>query len=110
MQSSEPMYEVRRSPIHGRGVFATRDIPIHTRIGVYEGIEVRRNSRYVLIVPMLDGSELMIKGTNGLRFLNHSRPGNAYFRATGRGDVLWSRRNIAAGTEITFDYGDDPSV
>lgn len=101
------MYEVRKSPIHGRGVFATRDIPIHTRIGRYQGIEVKRNSRYVLIIPLLDGGELLIKGTNELRFLNHSRPGNAYFRATGRGDVLYSRCNIPKGTEITFDYGED---
>jgi hypothetical protein len=101
------MYEVRKSPIHGHGVFATRNIPIHSRIGVYEGAVVTRNSRYVLIIPMSGGGILMIKGTGPLRFLNHRRPGNSYFRAVGSGNVLWSRCNIKSGAEITFDYGED---
>jgi SET domain-containing protein len=101
------LYEVRKSPIHGKGVFALRDIPIHTRIGVYAGKKTDDGGRYVLQITYDDGSELWLDGTNDLKFLNHQKPGNAYFRAGGRGNVLYSRRNIRAGDEITFDYGVD---
>jgi hypothetical protein len=100
-------YKVQRSPIHGKGVFATRDIPIHTRIGVYAGKETDNGGRYVLQITYGDGSELWLDGTNDLKFLNHQKPGNARFKSTGKGNVLYSRCNIAKGQEIMFDYGVD---
>jgi uncharacterized protein len=107
---SKKAYRVQRSPIHGKGVFATRDIPIHTKIGVYEGVPATRNSRFVLMITLPNFEEVWILGTNELRFLNHSVPGNAYFKIGGKGDVLYSRRNILKGQEITFDYGMDPNA
>ena len=42
-------------------------------------------------------------GKNGLRYLNHQRKPNAEFR----GFELYSLRGIKAGSEITFNYGDE---
>jgi SET domain-containing protein len=95
--------EVRRSPIHGKGVFAKRRIAAHTCMGVFEGERTTRNGRHVLWVEYEDGEIVGIRGRNELRYLNHSRTANACFR----GDELFSLRRIEPGTEITFDYGED---
>lgn len=96
--------KVGHSLIHGKGVFATKDMPKGTYVGTYEGVLVRRNSRYVLWVDYTDGAVVGIRGTNDLRFLNHSRPGNVEFP---NGSVkLYTIRHIKVGDELTFDYGE----
>ena len=95
--------EVRRSLIHGKGVFAKRNIRKHSLVGVFEGSATMRNGRYVLWVENDEGELVGIRGQNELRYLNHSRRANACFR----GDKLFALANIRAGAEITFDYGED---
>jgi SET domain-containing protein len=95
--------EVKRSPIHGKGVFAKRRIPANTLMGVFEGEPTTRNGRYVLWVEYDDGEMVGIKGCNELRYLNHSRSANAYLC----GEELFSLHDIQPGTEITCDYGED---
>ncbi len=99
----KPRIEVRDSPIHGKGVFATRRVRRNTLLGVYTGERTNENDTYVLWVEDEDGNVFGIDGQNELRFLNHSRNANAIFY----GDELFALRDIAPGTEITFDYGDD---
>lgn len=71
-------------------------------IGEYKGAETEENGTYVLWVE--DGDELSARdGENGLRFLNHARDPNAQFE----GFQLYALRQIEAGEEITFDYGDE---
>lgn len=94
---------VKRSPIHGRGLFAEEAIPKGARIGEYQGPEAKRNSPYVLWFEDEDGVERGIVGRNEIRFVNHSRTPNAEFV----GPVLYARKRIAAGAEITVHYGDD---
>lgn len=97
------MFKVKRSTIHGRGVFATESIHKGTCIGKYSGPKTHSDGSYVLWVPRCGGSLVGIKGTNSLRFVNHSRKPNAAFF-----DVeLIALRNITPGEEITFDYGLD---
>jgi SET domain-containing protein len=96
-------YEVRDSPIHGKGLFATRRFARGTCIGRYEGDITHENSVYVLWVEYDDGELVGIDGKNELRFLNHSRRPNAEFW----GPELIALVDIPRGAEITFDYGED---
>lgn len=91
------------SPIHGTGVFAARRIPRGELIGVYTGVNTKRDSTYVLWVERTDGKTVGRLGRSGLRFLNHSSKPNAEFD----GDRLYSRRIIREDEEITFHYGEE---
>lgn len=95
--------EVRRSPIHGLGLFATRDIDPGARIGVYAGPRSERVDTYVLWIEDEDGREYGIEGQNEMRFVNHSREPNACFE----GEELVSLRRIEPDEEITHHYGED---
>ena len=95
--------EVRDSPIHGKGLFATQNIARDTLLGTYEGEPAHENSVYVLWVEYDDGEVVGIDGKNDLRFVNHSRTPNAEFW----GDQLYALSDIPEGAEITFDYGED---
>lgn len=95
--------EVRRSPIHGRGVFATRRIQADQLIGVYEGERTRRNGAYVLWIEEDDGVVVGINGRNQLRFLNHRSKPNAVCW----GEELFALKEITPGEEITIDYGEE---
>jgi hypothetical protein len=95
-------FELRNSPIHGVGVFATRDIPAGTIIGRYRGRPIDRNGTYVATHVDARGADGRHEITGPLRFLNHSCRANADlndFR-------LVARCDIAAGREITIDYGE----
>ena len=95
------LYEVRTSPIHGRGLFATCDIPKETLIGTIEGKPTKRDGSYTIWMDDDEGNSVGLRIMNDLRFVNHARPPNAGFYE----DELWSVRRIRAGEEITHDYG-----
>ncbi len=100
--------EVRRSAIHGQGVFAGSPIPRDALLGLYEGPRVEADSPqaegpYVLWVELDDGEQFGIDGRNELRFVNHSLDPNAAFY----GPELYALRDIQVGEEITHHYGDD---
>ena len=94
---------VKRSRIHGRGLFARRRLTRGRFIGSYEGRPTRRNGRYVLWIPGNNGALEGIHGTGPLRYVNHSPRPNATFY----GPHLFSLRRIAPHEEITIDYGDE---
>ena len=120
-----PFCEVRRSPIHGMGVFASRSIRKGTRIIEYigelidkeesnrRGLELLDESRKtggaaVYIFDLneehdLDGN----KPYNDARLINHSCDPNS--EMVNEDDHLWlfALRDILPGEEITFDYGYD---
>ncbi len=96
-------YEVKASPIHGKGLFATREIKKDRLIGTYEGPETSEDGTYVLWCYDEEDNLFGIDGRNDLRFANHSSRPNAIFL----GDELIALRPIEPGEEITFHYGDD---
>lgn len=102
MASKTPL-EVRKSPIHGKGVFATRRIAPNRKLGVYGGVRTRRNGTYVLWVEYDEGVVVGINGRTPLRYLNHAARPNAVFY----GDELFALSEIQAGDEVTIDYGED---
>lgn len=93
---------VGKSPIHGQGLFAARDIEAGQLIGIYEGPEVSEDGPYVLWIEDTPGGEWTgIDGRNLMRFMNHADEPNAEMD----GMNCYARARIPAGMEITIDYG-----
>jgi SET domain-containing protein len=117
--------EVRQSPIHGRGVFASRSIRKGTRIIQYVGekIDKEESDRRGLALfeesKKTGGASVYIfelndqwdldgnKESNDARLINHSCDPNS--EMVNEDDELWlyALRDIRPEEEITFDYGYD---
>ena len=104
-------YAVKRT-VTGLGLFALKPIPKGTRIIEYLGplisneeVERRKTGKYFFGINTkwsVDGSAR----SNTARYINHScRPNAEAFVTTGYRIWIWSKRNIKAGEEITYDYG-----
>jgi SET domain-containing protein len=93
---------VRRgpSPIHGSGCFARVPFAAGDHIGTFEGPEVQDDGAHVLWVYDPEAGAVARRGTNLLRWLNHSDEPNAELR----GFDLYARRPIASDEEITIHY------
>ena len=95
----------------GLGLFATDVIEKGAFIIEYVGpritseeVEKRRNTRYLFEINSrwtIDGSPRW----NTARYINHSCRPNAEAFTDKRRVWIWSKRRIAAGEEITIDYG-----
>lgn len=99
-------YEVKESPIHGYGLFATDHIPADTFLGCYAGPIVyddEDDGEYVLWVLDEDGSGYGIDGRNELSYVNHDPNANALFYE----EELWTTRAIQPGEEICHYYGEE---
>ncbi len=117
--------EIRQSPIHGRGIFATRKIRKGTRIIQYVGEKIdkdesnRRGLELFETAQKTGGASVYIfdlndewdldgnKEYNDARLINHSCEPNA--EMVNEDDELWlfALRDILPEEEITFDYGYD---
>lgn len=117
--------EIRRSVIHGQGVFARRNIPKGTKILEYRGelidkeesnrrgLELFEESKKtggaaVYIFDLnethdLDGN----KPWNPARLVNHSCAPNCEMVNEDDRLFLYSLREMRKGEELTFDYGYD---
>ena len=110
--------QVRQSGIHGKGVFALQDIPADTRIIEYTGEIVTwqeaqdrhphdpadPNHTFYFHVDedrVIDGKV----GGNSSRWINHSCDGNCESDEEDGRVYIKSRRSIAAGEELNYDYG-----
>lgn len=101
----------RPSPIHGTGLFACRHFAAGERIATYAGPIVDRPpgpdaTGLVHAMELSAGRWIDGSGEGNLaRHANHSCDPNA--EAVPDGDVvdLRARRDLAAGEEVTFDYG-----
>lgn len=97
-----PSIRVDRSPIHGYGLFAARNFAEGEMIGCYQGPVVEQDGRYVLWVEEAPGGGWTgYDGKNELRFMNHADKPNAEMD----GLNCYALEDIAAGSEITIDYG-----
>jgi len=87
--------EVRESPIHGNGVFASKEYPAQSDVAYFEGDEIDHDTRHSVT---LDGHK--IEPTGLLKYLNRSCDPNCGFR----GRILVTKRQVHAGQELTIDY------
>lgn len=94
------MTEVKHSPIHGRGLFASTFIPADTIIGHIEGRPATEDGPYVLWIEDDHGIEVL----NDLRYINHSSAANAVYYDD---LTVVALRDISPGEEITHNYGGD---
>ncbi len=105
----------RSSPIHGVGAFARQGIPPGTRVIEYVGERITKeeslrrceqNNPYIFNFNEhedLDGSV----DWNPARFVNHSCAPNCDAELNDGQIWLVANRPIAAGEEVTFNYGFD---
>lgn len=113
----------RHSAIHGRGVYARRAIPDGTRVVEYTGEritkaeaaqrETQRLARrhrgqdgcvYIFELNARHDLDGRTRG-NVARLINHSCAPNCRVEVLGGQIWIVARRDIAAGEELTFDYG-----
>ncbi len=106
-------YAVRRSRIHGRGLFAVAAIPCRRKLGELSG-ELRRlpaarqdhqRRTVIQLVELSRRWALDCSAGNRFRYLNHSCRANCYLRIVRRRVEIYSRGRIPAGSELTADYG-----
>ena len=110
-------FSVRKSPIHGRGVFALTRIPKGTRLIEYTGERMshgeadkryaheHENSPHTMLFSVND--EIVIDATrwgSSARWINHSCAPNC--EADDEDDRIFIKtiRDIRPGEELTYDY------
>jgi len=114
---SGPLFEVRDSPVHGKGAFALRRIPKGTRIVEYlgerishaeadrryEDHDVNDNHTFLFIV---DKRTVIDAGVNGndARFINHSCDPNCESTIEKGRVFIDAIRDIEPGEELGYDY------
>ena len=119
-----PLYEVRDSDIHGRGVFALRRIRKGTRIVEYTGERIsddeadrrydeanmRRHHTFLFTLSsklVVDGSPAT--GGGDASFINHSCAPNCE-ALIGEGRIfIYARETIYPGAELLYDYQYEPT-
>lgn len=115
----EPLYVVRNSRIHGRGVFAIRQIRKGTRILEYTGERISnaeadrryddtRMKRHHTFLFTLDSKTVIDgaikKGGGDASYINHSCDPNCEAVITGKRIFIHALRSIEPGAELSYDY------
>ena len=116
--ASRPFHAVRNSRVHGRGVFATRRIPLGTCIIEYAGERinwkeaVRRENKkaaddFHTFFFSLDNGKIIDGGSDGndARWINHGCEPNCEAREEDGHVFIYALRDIARGEELNYDYG-----
>lgn len=116
---------LRRSPIHGNGVFAAADLPPGMSLVEYRGRRLAHAEADDIYGDTLDTGHTFLftlndnfvidanVGGNIARWINHSCDPNCLPVLIEHGDgetaqdkvVIESKRAIRAGEELTYDYG-----
>jgi len=117
MRPSYQKYEVsvRASVIDGHGVFAAEPVAAHRKIGEIRGeslsvddarIRATRHER-IMIVDVSGRCAIdFSKSSDPMRYTNHSCAPNACLRINQGRVEFYALRRIAAGEEITVNYGE----
>jgi uncharacterized protein len=123
--SASPIYEIRTSPIHGRGLYAARDIAKGERVVEYLGEKVTKAESERRGNAMLESSKKTGDGAvyifilnkthdidgsvpeNDARLMNHSC--NPSCEASIERGHIWyfAKRRIPQGQELYINYGFD---
>ena len=116
--SQEPLFEIRSSPIAGKGAFAIQPIPAWTRLIEYTGERVSHDvadARYEddeasgnthTVLFTVDDKTVIDAGVGGneARFFNHSCGPNCQSRIVRKRVYLETIKDIEPGEELTYDY------
>lgn len=117
---STPWHIVKKSPLHGNGVFAARDIPAGTSIIEYTGKRltpeqadelhpVNPDDPFHTFFFAVSSGKVIDGGNKGndARWINHSCGPNceAQENASGKRVYIVALQDIPAGAELFYDYG-----
>lgn len=121
MPAAQRKIIVRQSKVHGRGVFAARDLAKDERIIEYKGERISwdealarhphdpANPFHTFYFDVEGGVIDGGVGGNSARYINHSCAPNCIAvtedAPTGQRVFIEALRDIAAGSELFFDYG-----
>ena len=104
---------VRRSGIHGKGVFANTFVPAGSRLIEYKGERISDEDCYAedgasthTFLYMMDNNEIIDGGRNGndARWINHSCDPNCEAVEENGRVFMDAVRPIEPGDEVTIDY------
>ena len=105
---------VGKSKIHGKGLYATKNIPAKRKVGSLAGKiiskkEARSKAKLnhsISIVELWTGKALDASvNSNALRYINHSCQPNTYMRTIGNHVEFYTLRPIQTNEELTCNYG-----
>lgn len=108
-----PGLAIKKSPISGKGCFATKTFEQRKKIAEYTGERIsdfeamkRARGRRHLRICDIDGRFSLdgARGGNGTHYINHSCDPNAFMKTLQRHVLFFARQEIEAGEEITIDY------
>lgn len=125
--TTSPYVIVKKSKIHGTGVYAAKNIPKGATIIEYVGRKITKKQSEAIYTAQYekheknkeaDGAVYIfelnkkwdIDGNvpwNTARYINHSCDPNAETENSGTGIYITAMKNIPKGTEITYNYGYD---
>ncbi|MBN1302764.1 MAG: SET domain-containing protein [Melioribacteraceae bacterium] len=111
--SWEKYVVVKSSPIEGRGIFTTSDIPEGELVMVIEGEVIdgdecmRREDEENNVYIFWNGDNYIdTSNTNKIKYINHSCAPNCEVTDRNENSLnLVSAKNISKGEELTIDYG-----
>jgi len=124
-KNSQSPYIVKSSEIHGKGIFAKKDIPKGTKIIKYVGKRVSRKEGNKIAEEQYNKSKEMGSGAvyifelnkkedidgnvswNIARHINHSCEPNCKYNIIDNHIWVISIRDIKKGEELNYDYGYD---
>ena len=114
---NEQLYEVRDSPVHGTGVFATGKIKKGTRIIEYTGERIStkegerrydddQNDYAFVLLFTVDKKTVLDGGVGGsdAKYINHSCDPNCEATIDKKRVFIEAIRDIEPGEELNYDY------
>lgn len=93
---------VRKSTIHGKGLFAARDFAAGDMVEPIEGEIVLRDSTSKYAIALPGRRTLILAGKT--KFVNHSSKPNVSFNIRRKTPCIMALRDIVAGEELTSAY------
>jgi SET domain-containing protein len=91
---------VDQSNIHGKGLFAARDIKKGELLGKFKSKATKKEGPYVLWMEEQQGYQVL----DDFKYINHANKANAAYYDD---FTVMSIRKIKKGDEITHYYGED---
>ena len=96
-----PLVAVKKSKIHGHGLFARKSIKAGEIIGEVRGKPTKKDGPYVL---WMDNAKQGFEVSCILKYINHHHKANAcYYDDL----TVVALKDIRKGEEITHNYGED---
>ena len=109
-------FALKKSKIHGVGVFTLAPLPARRKIGeitgtrlpVRQALKMVERRKRIFLVELDDRWALECSTGSYLGHVNHCCEPNCYLRIINRRVEFYTLRKIPANTELTIDYVETP--